>query len=113
MLGFFKELIRRFVSDQPNYEGRSLDWPKVRDKFLREHPACALCGKKDDPKDPLEVHHIVPFHMEPAMELDETNLITLCRPHHLLAGHLMAWKSYNRNVRNDCEVWRAKIQSRP
>ena len=39
------------------------------------------------------------------MELDPTNLITLCeikgREHHLLLGHLDDWESYNVNVRRD------------
>jgi hypothetical protein len=46
-----------------------------------------------------------PFHLYPQLELDPSNLITLCeikgRDHHLLIGHLDDWESYNPNVRSD------------
>jgi 5-methylcytosine-specific restriction endonuclease McrA len=53
----------------------------------------------------LQVHHIKPFHLHPHLELEPTNLITLCevkgRDHHLLLGHLDEWASYNERVRED------------
>lgn len=81
---------------------RSRKWPSLRKSFLRSHPTCAACGHTSD----LEVHHIQPFHENPELELDPTNLITLCdRPGrdncHLTVGHLNNFKSKNPNVRED------------
>lgn len=33
----------------------------------------------------LEVHHIIPIEEEPQRQLDDDNLITLCRTHHEMA----------------------------
>lgn len=88
---------------------RSPGWPKARRKHLREYPRCAVCGRADD----LDVHHVVPFHSNPSLELDPANLITLCTPHHLLVGHLMSWKSWNETVRGDAMYFLTKIAKRP
>jgi len=62
---------------------RSSGWTEVRNNFVKKHPACAACGSTVV----LNVHHIKPFHLFPKLELDETNLITLCRDHHFRVGH--------------------------
>jgi len=76
---------------------RSSKWSAVRRDFLKLHPACEACGSTDD----LNVHHIQPFNVAPELELDPTNLITLCRKHHFEVGHLGNWKSANATVRED------------
>lgn len=91
------------------FEGRSPQWREVRNAYVRQHPTCAVCGGDED----IEAHHVRPFHLEPALELDPNNLITLCRPHHYLVGHLMDWRSFNRDVRLDAAVWLQKIRTRP
>lgn len=93
--------------------GRSNQWDKVRKDFLIIHDTCAICGKKKDLLKSLEVHHITPFSVDKSLELDSNNLIVYCRDHHLLFGHLNSWKSFNKNVRIDSEVWREKIKNRP
>lgn len=99
----------------PKGAKRSSKWPAVRRAFLRAHPFCAACGRATK----LEVHHIVPFHVDPALELDAANLITLCECEHngvnchLLFGHLGSYKSLNPYVVVDAKVWLAKIQGRP
>ena len=74
---------------------RSPLWPKCRKSFLLLHPTCAACGRKDE----LEVHHILPFHINPAVELAESNLMTLCdgktRSCHRTFGHLYDWTRWN------------------
>lgn len=96
--------------DAPTISGaaRSGKWQSVRAAFLKTHPCCELCGKKIE----LQVHHVIPFHIDPSRELDETNLITLCADHHFLFGHLLHWDSYNPHVREDVELWRDKIAKR-
>ncbi len=92
---------------------RSNQWPKVRKDFLILHDTCAVCGKKKSLLKPLEVHHCVPFSEDKSLELDMKNLITLCREHHLLVGHLMSFQSFNSNVRQDAGDWKFKIINRP
>ena len=94
---------------------RSGKWPAVRKRHLVEHPRCAVCGGESG----LEVHHIHPFHLHPNMELDPTNLITLCESKHngvnchLLFGHLGNFKSVNIGVEVDATIWSHKIGGRP
>lgn len=80
-------------------EKRSSLWPKVEKDFLSKNPACAACGSSKH----LNVHHKRPFHLHPELELDETNLITLCmdKDCHLLIGHGDNFKAYNPNVEQD------------
>lgn len=88
---------------------RSDEWPAARKWHLRAEPDCQVCRTRRD----VEVHHVVPVHLDKALELSPTNLLTLCRPHHLLFGHLGAWASWNADVRRDVEEWREKIEERP
>ena len=92
---------------------RSPLWSKTRNVFIKEHPICEVCGRHGTLLRPNEVHHCLPFYLHPELELESTNLITLCREHHLLFGHYMNWKSYNINVRSDAELWLLKIINRP
>jgi hypothetical protein len=94
---------------------RSREWPRVRNEFLRIHPRCEACG---DTK-LLNVHHIVPFHVAPKMELDKLNLITLCREHHFRVGHdpdgpwgpkQPDWKKANPKVREHARMIRRSMR---
>jgi len=62
---------------------RSSRWTEVRNNFVKKHPVCEACGTSAA----LNVHHVEPFHVRPELELDESNLITLCREHHFRIGH--------------------------
>lgn len=85
---------------------RSSKWPTVRKHFL-EIPGnniCAACGGKDK----IEVHHKMPYHLHPELELDVNNLISLCESKqinnlicHLVYGHLNNYKTFNPNVVED------------
>ena len=88
------------VGGQP----RSSQWRAVRDRFIKANNACAACGGIDD----LEVHHVEPYHNDPAKELDEGNFIVLCRDCHFIFGHFKDWCSYNINVREDAATYRRK-----
>lgn len=89
---------------------RSPLWRKARAQHLKEHPECAVCGRKDIQ---MNVHHIKPFSVNPLLELEPSNLITLCREHHWFIGHLLSWKSYNIDVIKDSNLFLEKIKSRP
>ena len=90
---------------------RSSKWGEVRGRYLKEHPSCAVCGHTKK----LEVHHKLPFHLNPELELDVNNLITLCetKKHgivcHLLIGHLGNYKTYNPEVETDAKIWNIKL----
>lgn len=93
---------------------RSKDWPKIRKLFLNQHSTCAVCnGIKN-----IEVHHIQPFHTNPELELDPTNLITLCesKKHgvncHLFFGHLGNYKLVNYDVTLDTAIWYSKLKGK-
>lgn len=88
---------------------RSSRWSSLRAAHLKTEPVCQVCGRQDN----LDVHHVKPVHVFPQLELEPSNLLTLCEPHHLLFGHLVNWKSWNPLVRVDCVIWRAKISGRP
>ena len=88
---------------------RSDEWPKVEKAFKRMNPECYVCGKSKN----VIVHHIKPFWLFPSLELNQTNLMTLCPDHHLLIGHLMDWKSYNEHAKLNAKEWYIKIEGRP
>jgi hypothetical protein len=91
---------------------RSDKWPEVRKAFLKTHPTCAACGGNKK----LEVHHMMPFHIDPSKELDPKNLITLCeeKSHndHLIFGHLLDFKSMNPNVLDDTKAYLGELKKR-
>ena len=91
---------------------RSKGWRKVRNNHVKENSFCACCGKTKN----LEVHHKQPFHEHPELELEPSNLITLCRGSlncHIFIGHLGDWKSYNLGVERDSDYLNLKIRNRP
>lgn len=89
---------------------RSSEWPTVRRRFLKLNPTCAACGQSDCP----EVHHVIPFHVDRSLELEFQNLITLCGSDcHYIFGHLKDWRSWNPNVRTDCQVYSIQVRHRP
>jgi hypothetical protein len=103
----------RLSGKAPRGSRRSSRWRGVRDRVLKERPGCAVCGGLKW----LEVHHVVPFHVRPELELEDTNLIILCEKPtgncHLIFGHLGNYRSWNEGVVGDASEWLAKVKSRP
>jgi 5-methylcytosine-specific restriction enzyme A len=89
---------------------RSPLWAGIRKKFLKTQPKCQYCGGLES----LEVHHVIPFHIDRTKELDKTNLITLCEAEnkqcHLRIGHFGSWKKINPDIRAICEASHKIIQ---
>lgn len=106
MFGIFREQVVKRMT-------RSSGWSKVRSIHLKHQPTCQNCGKKKMLG--MQVHHIVPFHINPDLELSFPNLITLCdNPRcHLDKGHLGYFRSWNVNVVEDCKTWLKKYSERP
>ena len=76
---------------------RSSKWRKVRAAHLEKNPECEVCGRKTL----VEVHHVMPFSQFPDLELEPSNLLTLCENKknglncHLFVGHLGDYKRFN------------------
>ena len=90
---------------------RSSGWFAFRKAHIKSY--CEACGKKGTIFKPLELHHVEPFHKNPARELDPTNVITGCRRCHQLTYHLDNFKSWNINAREDAARLLAQIENRP
>jgi hypothetical protein len=89
---------------------RSPEWDRVKRRFKKTHPTCAVCGSRKR----LTVHHIIPYHLRQELELEESNLITLCEEGcHFLIGHWKSWKSWNKTMRADAEWLNERIKTRP
>lgn len=103
----------RISGKVPSGTKRSNKWPEARAAHLKIEPLCQVCGTTEK----LQAHHLKPFHLHPELELDPKNLITLCekpgRNHHILFGHLMNFKSFNVNCKDDVDQWQEKIKNRP
>jgi hypothetical protein len=91
----------KLIFEASRESARSSGWNRVKNEHLSMNPACAACGSKEN----LQVHHKMPFHLNPALELDLKNLITLCMEPgvecHLNVGHGDSWKCYNPEVQKD------------
>jgi len=96
----------------PRFGGRHKDWGKLRKCHISVFPRCAVCNKKGFIR-ANDVHHIIPVSVDSFKEMDMDNLITLCRKHHLLFGHLNYWRSWNKNVVEDARYMLVKIFNRP
>lgn len=115
MISKIKEIKEVLIDGKRSWSNkRSSKWPTVREAHLKEFPACAVC----DSKDSVEVHHKKPFHLHPELELEPTNLISLCesKKHgvncHLFFGHLGNYKVENSEVEQDVSIWREKFSKR-
>jgi len=99
----------------PEGSKRSSHWSTTRKHHIEKHAECALCGGTKK----LNVHHIKPFHVHPELELEPSNLITLCEDKgngvycHLFFGHLGNYKSINPNVVEDVLLWKEKLSNKP
>lgn len=97
---------------KPHEESRSSHWPAVRKAHLEKHPACEVCGHSGER---VNVHHIRPFHLHPELELEPTNLITLCEDEHfvnchLFIGHLGNFSGWNPGVVMDAALFKHKLK---
>lgn len=72
-------------------QGRSTHWPTLQKHFIAANPVCMVSGMTKD----LQVHHAMPFHLHPELELSWDNLRTVSQPYHFLIGHGCNWKKVN------------------
>jgi 5-methylcytosine-specific restriction endonuclease McrA len=91
------------------YKLRSSDWPTIRKEHVKKHPFCIACGTTRN----IEVHHVKPYQIHPELELEPTNLVSLCKTHHLVFGHLTDYHSWNENVVEDSNWYLQKVKNKP
>ena len=93
-------LIRAYL----NFKSLSLptQWQMTKAKraYKKDHCKCAVCGYTKN----LEIHHVVPVHVDRTKALDTDNFITLCdwRNHgcHYVFGHFRNFRTkWNPNIR--------------
>ena len=95
------------LDEEGNKRKRSSRWRKVRAEHIKKHPRCAVCESKTK----LEVHHQIPFSIDPSMELNMENLVTLCENKkygincHLALGHHGNFRKVNPNIEIDILTW--------
>ncbi len=70
------DALRRGTAQERGYDSR---WRKYRDKYLKEHPACALCGHIEPV---MVVDHIRPHRGDYVLFWHPSNHRTLCKPCH-------------------------------
>lgn len=100
MKALVQAIADRLAGKTPKIIKRSSKWPRVRMKFLYENPSCAICLEQNEHR--LDVHHIMPFHLDRTLELEPSNLITLCSEDshdcHFRFGHLSNWRKFNPEI---------------
>jgi hypothetical protein len=107
-MSFVREQIVKGIIDVVRKK-RSPKWRKVRKAYLKEHPCCEACGRKDG----IEIHHVKDFSTNPELELDPDNLIALCsKTCHCLLGHLQHWASINPNIKIHAKLLLDEIKNR-
>ena len=110
-MNIIEVLIDRITGKAPKGAKRSNKWRKVRKQVLKDNQMCAICGSKKT----LRVHHLIPFHLAPDLELQKNNLVVLCENKkygincHLLCGHLGNFRRTNPNCEIDIMVWHKKL----
>lgn len=96
-------------AEDPPAERRSPQWPPVERAFLRAHPECRGCGSRRN----LNAHHLVPFHVDRAKELDPDNLVAVCRSCHFVLCHRNDWSNWEPDAPRLLDAHRARTGARP
>lgn len=110
-MNIIEKLKDRIQGKAPKGAKRSSNWSKVRKQVLQDNKKCAICGATFK----LRVHHLIPFHLAPDLELELDNLTVLCENKkygincHLLCGHLGNFRRTNPNCEIDIMVWHKKL----
>lgn len=98
-------ILKRDYSSAIGDRKREPDWIRVREDHLANQAECVACGNANN----LTVHHIKPVSLAPHLELEPSNLLTLCERHHLEIGHHGDWRVVNPNVVAEALEHRKKL----
>lgn len=96
----------------PLRQKRSPHWGKFKKAYFKKYgKACEVCGRKSF----VQLHHVIPFHVRPDLELMEWNVVGLCEPPHkvrkchLIYGHLGDWRWFDPDVKEVAASVKKKI----
>ena len=73
----FYDLYQRDPESKKRYGTK---WRKIRNAFVKKHPVCELCERKNILTPAEEVHHVIP--LSKGGSNDEENLMALCKSCH-------------------------------
>lgn len=85
---------------------RSPQWPKKEKEYKAAHPQCTCCGSKAN----LQVHHKVPYHVKPELELEDSNLMAACRYCHFVVCHENNWSNVVTDVDKQAKFHRDRVE---
>jgi len=72
---------------------------KAKSKYKKMHNVCACCGYKKK----LEIHHVIPVHIDKELACYPGNFITLCRDCHFRWGHFHNFRTnWNPYIKEFC-----------
>ena len=75
-------------------------WNQTKREYEKLHPKrCRYCLTTIG----VELHHVILFSERPDLEYEFSNLVWLCRRHHLEQGHLGSFRAKNLEIIRDCE----------
>ena len=114
-MGIFGKIVHRYrvfkSVRRETKKARSSHWPVVRTAHLHDSPNCAACGGNLH----VQVHHIEPFNEKPELELEPTNLISLCmglHECHIRIGHGGSFDHFNPRAKVDAATVLAHPEKR-
>ena len=70
----------KYQRDPNTYKRYSNRWRRIRQLYIKEHPTCELCERKNILRPVEEVHHIVP--LSKGGTHNDDNLMSLCKSCH-------------------------------
>lgn len=74
---------RRSASDR----GYGTRWTRFAAQYRKANPLCIACLAKDIATAATVVDHIIPLHVRPDLQYEESNLQPLCRACHAVKTH--------------------------
>lgn len=88
---------------------RNPGWESFRREIIKGQPACEASGVAWE----LEVHHLLPVHLRPDLEMVRDNCMVLTRTLHFWLGHYGNWASYNPRARKEAATFLKRVLHRP
>ena len=70
----------KYKRDPNTYKRYGNRWRKIRQLYIKEHPVCELCERKNILRPVEEVHHIIPLSKGGTHRKE--NLMSLCKSCH-------------------------------
>lgn len=101
----------KLIPEKVDKRKRASIWPYFLKVLINKRGnKCECCGRTAN----LEGHHKIPFHIDPSLELTESNVIVLCMGPlscHYIVGHCgVGWDVWNSNVDEDVKLMKQVLE---